>query len=147
MSEETKSSRRDFLKVAGSFAAGAVVAGAGVAATRPSGVTQTATATVTQTATGPAKRLWAGNQEKVWIPVLNRLMSFDDVVAEIEKEKKVIVANWTYWGLIDTFWGPVLKKYVKDIYGVDIEVEWTGTQTAKGGFMGALDSALAAGQP
>jgi hypothetical protein len=46
------SSRRDFLKIAGSFAAGAVVAGAAVAATQPvvgPAVTQTVTETLTQT--------------------------------------------------------------------------------------------------
>ena len=131
--------------MAGSFVAGAVVAGAGVAATRPPGMTETVTTTVT--GAGPMTHLWSGGQEKVWIPIVNKMMSYDDVAAEIQKEGKVTVANWTYWGLIDTFYAPALKKYVKDLYGVDIEVEWTGTQSAKGGFMGALESALAAGQP
>jgi len=47
------SSRRDFLKIAGGFAAGAVVAGAAVAATQPvvgPAVTQTLTETLTETA-------------------------------------------------------------------------------------------------
>jgi len=47
------SSRRDFLKIAGGFAAGAVVAGAAVAATQPvvgPAVTQTVTETLTKTA-------------------------------------------------------------------------------------------------
>jgi len=49
------SSRRDFLKIAGSFAAGAIAVGAAVAAIQPAkgpAVTQTVTATVTET--GPA---------------------------------------------------------------------------------------------
>jgi hypothetical protein len=156
LSEETKkpSSRRDFLKLAGSFVAGAVVAGAGMAATQPAAVTQTVTMTQTAAGAGPTKLFPGGifqngmgaGQEKVWIPIVNKMMSFDDVVAEIEAEKTVTVANWTYWGLIDTFYGPALKYYIKQIYGVDVDVTWTGTQSAKGGFMGALETSLAAGQ-
>jgi len=145
--------------MAGSFVAGAVVAGAGVAATRPAqmpqNVTQLMTETVTAAGAGPSNKLFPGGifqngggagQDKVWIPIMNQMMSFDDIVAEIEKEKTVTVANWTYWGLIDTFYAPALKYYVKQIYGVDVDVTWTGTQSAKGGFVGALESALAAGQ-
>jgi len=127
--------------MAGSFAAGAVVAGAGVYATQPApgpGVTTTVTA--------PGAQGWAGGQEKVWIPILNKFMSHDEVAEEIKKEGKVSIANWTYWGLIDTYFGPSLKKYVKDLYGVDIEVEFLGTQAAKGGWVVAVESALAAGQ-
>ena len=154
MSEEkTGSSRRDFLKIAGSFVAGAVVAGAGVSAMQPRAgpsVTQTQTQTqmVTsiQTAAGPTAHVWGGGQNKVWIPILNKFMSYDDVVAEIQAEKKVSIANWTYWGLIDSYFTPSLKKYVKDLYGVDIDVEFLGTQAAKGGWVVAVESALAAGQ-
>mgnify|MGYP001035698955 CR=1 FL=1 len=144
MSEESKgSSRRDFLKIAGSFVAGAVVAGAGVAATRPPPTVETVT--TTQTVTGPAARVWSGGQDKVWIPILNKFMSFDEVAAQIENEKKVSIANWTYWGLIDSYFTPSLKQYVKDLYGVDIEVEFLGTQAAKGGWVVAVETALAAG--
>jgi spermidine/putrescine-binding protein len=153
MSEEKKgSSRRDFLKIAGSFVAGAVVAGAGVSAMQPpSGpsVTRTVTATETMggpTVAGPAAHVWGAGQNKVWIPILNKLMSYDDVVAEIQAEGKVSIANWTYWGLIDSYFTPSLKKYVKDLYGVDIDVEFLGTQAAKGGWVVAVESALAAGQ-
>ncbi len=143
--------------MAGSFVAGAIVAGAGVYATMPPagpGVTETvtqtvgaggATQTVTQTVTAPAARVWAAGQNKVWIPILNKFMSYDEVAAQIEKEKKVSIANWTYWGLIDSYFTPSLKKYVKDLYGVDIEVEFVGTQAAKGGWIVAVESALAAG--
>jgi spermidine/putrescine-binding protein len=134
--------------MAGSFAAGAVVAGAGVYATQPSGVpgaTQTVTTTVTGAAEA-AKRLWPAGQEKVWIPIMNQFMSRDEVAAEIEKEKKVSIANWTYWGIVDTYFAPSLKKYVKDLYGVDVEVEFLGTQAAKGGWVVAVESALAAGE-
>ncbi len=143
--EKPDSSRRDFLKMAGSFAAGAVVAGAGVYATQPSGVPGP-TQTVTTTMTGTAGNLWSAGQEKVWIPIMNQFMSRDEVAAEIAKEGKVSVANWTYWGIVDTYFAPSLKKYVKDLYGVDIEVEFLGTQAAKGGWVVAVESALAAGE-
>ena len=140
--------------MAGSFVAGAIVAGAGVYATQPAagpGVTQTVTETVgaggVQTVTAPAARVWAGGQNKVWIPILNKFMSYDEVVEQIKKEGKVSVANWTYWGLVDTYFVPSLKKYVKDLYGVDIEVEFLGTQAAKGGWVVAVESSQAAGQP
>jgi spermidine/putrescine-binding protein len=145
--EKSDSSRRDFLKMAGSFAAGAVVAGAGVYATQPGvpGATQTVTTTVTGAA-GAAEKLWPAGQDKVWIPIMNQFMSHDEVAAEIAKEKKVSIANWTYWGLVDSYFTPSLKKYVKDLYGVDIEVEFLGTQAAKGGWVVAVESALAAGE-
>jgi len=145
--EKSDSSRRDFLKMAGSFAAGAVVAGAGVYATQPGvpGATQTVTTTVTGAAEA-AERLWPAGQDKVWIPIMNQFMSRDEVAAEIAKEKKVSIANWTYWGLVDSYFTPSLKKYVKDLYGVDIEVEFLGTQAAKGGWVVAVESALAAGE-
>jgi spermidine/putrescine-binding protein len=150
LSEEKKDSRRDFLKMAGSFAAGAVIAGAGVYATQPPlGVTQTVTQTQTvgggATVTAPAAHKWAAGQDKVWIPIMNQFMSYDDVVAEIQKEGRVSIANWTYWGIVDTYFAPSLKKYVKDLYGVDIEVEFLGTQAAKGGWVVAVESSLAAG--
>lgn len=133
--------------MAGSFAAGAVVAGAGVYATQPGvpGATQTVTTTVTGAAEA-AERLWPAGQDKVWIPIMNQFMSRDEVAAEIAKEKKVSIANWTYWGLVDSYFTPSLKKYVKDLYGVDIEVEFLGTQAAKGGWVVAVESALAAGE-
>jgi spermidine/putrescine-binding protein len=145
--EKSDSSRRDFLKMAGSFAAGAVVAGAGVYATQPGvpGATQTVTTTVTGAAEA-AERLWPAGQDKVWIPIMNQFMSRDEVATEIAKEKKVSIANWTYWGLVDSYFTPSLKKYVKDLYGVDIEVEFLGTQAAKGGWVVAVESALAAGE-
>ena len=133
--------------MAGSFAAGAVVAGAGVYATQPGvpGATQTVTTTVTGAAEA-AERLWPAGQDKVWIPIMNQFMSRDEVATEIAKEKKVSIANWTYWGLVDSYFTPSLKKYVKDLYGVDIEVEFLGTQAAKGGWVVAVESALAAGE-
>jgi hypothetical protein len=127
--------------MAGSFAAGAVIAGAGVYAAEQPALAQT-TAAAAQVG-----RVWADGESKVWIPILNKFMTYDEVVEEIKKEGKVSIANWTYWGLIDTYFTPSLKKYVKDIYGVDVEVEFLGTQAAKGGWVVAVESALAAGQP
>jgi hypothetical protein len=76
---------------------------------------------------------------------MNQFMSRDEVAAEIAKEGKVSIANWTYWGLVDSYFTPSLKKYVKDLYGVDVEVEFLGTQAAKGGWVVAVESALASG--
>jgi len=100
--------------------------------------------TLTQVPASPKGWPWEG---KVWIPILNKYMTFEEVVEEIKKEGKLVVADWTYWGLVDTYFIPSFKKYVKEKYGVDVEVDFVGTQEAKGGFMYQLYSAYAAGLP
>ncbi|MEZ4499515.1 MAG: extracellular solute-binding protein [Thermomicrobiales bacterium] len=64
-------------------------------------------------------------------PVMNPLtgaeMSFDDIVAAIEAEGEVNVANWTYTAtdaLIKRF-----QQYVSDVYGVDITLNYVGNQS------------------
>ncbi len=63
-------------------------------------------------------------------PVLDSLsgneLSFDDIVAAVESEGEVTVANWTYTAtdaLIERF-----QQYVSDVYGVDITLNYLGTQ-------------------
>lgn len=84
---------------------------------------------------------------KIWVPILNKFMTHEELVEEIKKEGEVVIADWTYWGLTDTYFIPTFKKYVKEAYGVDVEVTIVGTQAAKGGFMYQLYSAYAAGMP
>jgi ABC-type Fe3+ transport system substrate-binding protein len=107
------------------------------------GVT-TVTQTVTQTSGKPQPWPYEG---KVWVPILNKYMSYEEVVAEIKKEGSITIADWTYWGLVDTYFIPSFKSYVKNKYGVDVEVKFVGTQEAKGGFMYQLYSAYQAGLP
>ena len=67
--------------------------------------------------------------EKVYyVPILNKWMTYSEIVAEIKKEGKVTIADWTYGGLVETYHVPAFKQYVKKRYGVDIEVTWVGTQ-------------------
>lgn len=82
---------------------------------------------------------------KIWVPILNKFMTHEELVAEIKAEGEVMVADWTYWGLVDTYFIPSFQKYVKDRYGVDVKMDIVGTQEAKGGFMFQLYSAYAAG--
>ncbi|MEM0257596.1 MAG: extracellular solute-binding protein [Thermofilum sp.] len=63
-----------------------------------------------------------------YVPILDKWMTHSEIVAEIRKEGKVVIADWTYGGLVETFHVPAFKQYVKKQYGVDIEVTWVGTQ-------------------
>ncbi|MEM1575797.1 MAG: ABC transporter substrate-binding protein [Nitrososphaerota archaeon] len=116
----------------------------------PAAVTQTVTKT--ETIAGPGATItkavpYVSPGGKIWVPILNKYMTHDEIVEEIKKEGKVIVADWTYWGLVDTYFLQSFKKYVKDRYGVDVDIDVVGTQEAKGGFMYQLYSAYAAGMP
>jgi hypothetical protein len=54
-------------------------------------------------------------------------MTFDDVVAAIQEEGEVNVGNWTYTAIpaiIERF-----QQYVSDVYGVDITLNYVGSQT------------------
>jgi len=107
----------------------------------------TVTQTVRQTVTYSAAQPIPSPGGKIWVPIMNKFMTFDEIVAEIKKEGKVTVADWTYWGLIDTYFKPSFEKYVKDKYGVDVTIDILGTQEAKGGFIYQLEAAKAAGMP
>ena len=104
------------------------------------------TVTVTQTEAAVAAP-YVCPSGKVWVPILNKFLTFEELQDEIRKEGSVTVADWTYWGLIDTYFKPSYEKYVKDRYGVDVEMNILGTQEAKGGFMYQLYTAQAANLP
>ncbi len=130
-----------------------IAPGAGPAQTITETVTksvgaQTVTQTVTRTETvGAAAAPYVCPSGKVWVPIVNKFMTFDEIKEAIKKEGSVTVADWTYWGLIDTYFKPSFEKYVKDHYGVDVEMKILGTQEAKGGFMYQVYTAKAAGLP
>ncbi|MGD9712194.1 MAG: substrate-binding domain-containing protein [Thermomicrobiales bacterium] len=59
-------------------------------------------------------------------PISGAEMSFDDIVAAIQAEGEVTVGNWTYTAtdaLVERF-----QQYVSDVYGVDITLNYLGTQ-------------------
>jgi spermidine/putrescine-binding protein len=90
------------------------------------------------TAAGPA------SSEKVRIPIVNKEMSQDDIVAAMKQEGELVVANWTYTAndqLVAQF-----QKYVKDTYGVDVKLIYEGTQ-APSTYLTNLYTALKAGNP
>jgi len=63
-----------------------------------------------------------------YVPILNKWMTYSELVNEIKKEGKITIADWTYGGLVETYHVPAFKDYVKKKYGVEIEVSWVGTQ-------------------
>lgn len=93
------------------------------------------------TATAPA----AEKYYYYYIPILGKWMTMDEIKAEIAKEKEIVIADWTYGGLVETFHAPAFKKYVKDLYGVDIDVKWQGTQEPET-YLSAVITALKAGE-
>ncbi len=81
-------------------------------------------------------------------PVLDALsgneLSFDDIVAAIESEGEVTVGNWTYTAtdaLIERF-----QNYVSDVYGVDVTINYLGTQQPST-YLTELYAATGAGNP
>ncbi|CAN5529715.1 hypothetical protein BH23CHL4_BH23CHL4_02400 [soil metagenome] len=63
----------------------------------------------------------------VMVPIVGAEMSFDDIVAAIQEEGEVNVANWTYTAtdaLVDRF-----QQYVSDVYGVEITLNYSGSQS------------------
>lgn len=61
------------------------------------------------------------------VPIVGKEMTFDEIKAAIADEKEVNVGNWTYSAndaLIKRF-----TDYVKDVYGEDVKLNYTGSQT------------------
>lgn len=85
-------------------------------------------------------------EKMYYIPILNKWLSESEVIEAIKREGKIVVADWTYGGLVETFHAPAFKKYVKDKYGVDIEVTWIGTQEPEV-MLAAVLTAFSAGRP
>lgn len=68
----------------------------------------------------------AAQDAPVKVSILNKEMTHDEIVAEIQKEGEVNVGNWTYTAndtLIAKF-----KQYVKDTYGVDVGLNYEASQ-------------------
>ena len=86
----------------------------------------------------------AAQDGPIQVSILNKEMTRDEIIAEIEKEGAVNVANWTYTAndtLIAQF-----QQYVKDTYGVDITLNYQPSQ-APSTFITALYTALQSGSP
>jgi spermidine/putrescine-binding protein len=86
----------------------------------------------------------AAQDEPVQVGILNREMTRDEIVAEIQNEGEVNVGNWTYTAndtLIAQF-----QQYVKDTYGVDIRLNYQASQ-APTTYITNLYTALGSGTP
>ncbi len=150
--KKAASSRRAFIgTVAGAIAGLVVGAAVGSRVLPPTQLERTITRTVISEVTREvtkelevpaAKTAWTG---KKWVPIVNKFMTFKDLQDELKSEGKVIIANWTYWGLADTAFVKEFKDYVALMYDVDVDIDILGTQEAKGGFMFQLYSAYSAG--
>jgi len=70
----------------------------------------------------------SGTEKTYYVPVLNKWLTESEIVSEIKKEGKVVIADWTYGGLVETYHVPAFKNYIKKHFGVDIDVTWVGTQ-------------------
>ncbi|MBI3287050.1 MAG: extracellular solute-binding protein [Chloroflexi bacterium] len=82
--------------------------------------------------------------ETVHVSILNRDMTRDEIVAAIQEEGGLVVANWTYTAndeLVNQF-----QKYVRDSYGVNITLTYEGSQ-APSTYLTNLYAAQAAGNP
>ncbi len=111
-----------------------------------------ATATPTTAAgggtTGTASPTGGGGSptagQTVKVAILNQEMTQDEIKAAIKKEGRVVVGNWTYTAndqLVQRF-----QKYVKDTYGVDIKLDYEGTQ-APSTYLTNLYTAVKANNP
>lgn len=146
MSKGSPSDRRTFLGTLAGAVGGLIVGTALGTLATPRGdrtVTKEVIREITKEAEVPAvKAAWTG---KRWVPIINKFMTFKEVQDELRSEGKVIIANWTYWGLVDTAFVREFKDYVAVMYDVDVDIDILGTQEAKGGFMFQLYSAYSAG--
>lgn len=84
----------------------------------------------------------AAQDAPVKVSILNKDMTKDEIVAEIQKEGQVNVGNWTYTAndtLIAKF-----QEYVKNTYGVDIKLNYEASQ-APSTYLTNLYTALQSG--
>ncbi|MCD6488769.1 MAG: extracellular solute-binding protein [Desulfurococcales archaeon] len=96
--------------------------------------------------TQPTPTTTAKVEKMYYIPILNEWMTESEIKEEIQKEGTVIIADWTYGGLVETYHVPAFKKYIKDYWGVDIDVKWVGTQEPEV-IVSSVLQAVKAGQP
>ncbi|MEM4151882.1 MAG: hypothetical protein QW663_04145 [Nitrososphaerota archaeon] len=139
MTEKPKSDRRAFLGTVAGTVGGLVVGAALGSLAFPQRIVQEVTKEVEVPV---AKKGWEGRR---WIPIVNKYMTFKEVQDALVSEGKLIMANWTYWGLVDTAFVQEFKDYVAMMYDVNVDIDILGTQEAKGGFMFQLYSAYSAG--
>jgi spermidine/putrescine-binding protein len=86
----------------------------------------------------------AAQDGPVQVSILNQEMTHDDIVAAIQAEGEVNVGNWTYTAndtLIAKF-----TEYVRNTYGVDITLNYQGTQQPST-FIAPVYTALQSGNP
>jgi spermidine/putrescine-binding protein len=86
----------------------------------------------------------AAQDEPVQVSILNREMTRDEIIAEIQNEGEVNVGNWTYTAndtLIAQF-----QQYVEDTYGVGITLNYQASQ-APTTYITNLYTALGSGTP
>src|SRR3954452_20838813 len=84
----------------------------------------------------------AAQDGPVKVSILNKEMSRDEIIAEIQKEGQVNVGNWTYTAndtVIAKF-----QEYVKTTYGVDIKLNYEASQ-APSTYLTNLYTALQSG--
>ena len=80
--------------------------------------------------------------DTVHVSILNKDMTPDEIKAEIQKEGGLVVGNWTYAAtdkLVEEF-----QKYVKTTYGVDVKLDYSGTQSPSE-YLTKLSAAAASG--
>ena len=78
-------------------------------------------------AASPAPMTSPAQNGPVHVSIVNKDMSLDDIKAAIAEEKEVTVGNWTYAAndqLIKRF-----QDYVKTVYGVDVKLNYVGSQS------------------
>lgn len=82
--------------------------------------------------------------ESFKVSIVNKTMTKQELADAIKAEGNVVVGNWTYTGnqqLIEQF-----QKYVKDTYGVDVKLDYQGSQSPSQ-YLTALYTALKANNP
>jgi spermidine/putrescine-binding protein len=86
----------------------------------------------------------AAQDGPIQVSILNREMTRDEIIAEIQNEGEVNVGNWTYTAndtLVAQF-----QQYVSDTYGVDIRLNYQASQ-APTTYITNLYTALGSGTP
>lgn len=86
----------------------------------------------------------AAQDGPVQVAILNREMTPDEIIAEIQKEGQVNVGNWTYTAN-DTLKAQFVE-YVKSTYGVDVTLNYEASQ-APSTYITNLYTALQSGNP
>ncbi len=84
--------------------------------------------------------------EKIWVPIVNKFMDREELAQAIKAEGTVVIGDWTYLGATSSVFVPDFKAFIKEQFGVDIDVKWLGTQAAKGSFPTMIMTSMKAGE-